>query len=679
MNTGAAARRTLGGLTAGASRLVLLATAVLYGGGPLLATLLAPDVPAWLKTALVALTVLASVVPAAAPAVVLAVIPLLPILPSLVGGVPPAVCHVVLLTQVVPVLIRLALDRRSRGPAVFAAGWGLFVFVCAVSVGVELTPDRLRGAPLAQAWRDIASQFPSYVFSGYTTREVSALPRWLALADGLLCALLVHASTTQASRRRVLVAAALGAVATSMFGLVQARTGLGLQAPWQIYDPGIVRINATFVDPNALAAYLALIGPVVLGLALAARGIARVAWLGAFGLVLGALVMTAGRVGLLSLACGCALLLWWVFGRRAASLVPGGASPGAVIWLKRLAVAMALVLASLVTFGTALNIGHDRQTSYLHTWLYTFNLRQPPDAIAKGRVGVWRAVVAMVSDAPAFGVGLGMGVHEFERYRHALGLDTIPQGARLSAHNTFLLVAGDLGMLGMAAFLLALLAAAFGARSAWRALPQARDDLPLLGLGAGLTALLLTMLTGDRIVLREDIIIFTTCAALACVGASRLPAWLRVALTVVALVAVVSWPLRVQARPHEAVTPPEPEGLHDVQSDGLRWTTGYTVIYLPADTRAVSAPIRNLSPGPQVLRVYIDGRRAEERVVPHGDWQAIGYRMPLDGRHTRWRRLTLEVAPTWRAPGDPRDLGIQIGELRIDRFPSPAATDTSTP
>lgn len=679
MSSAAAVRGLMGPLATGASRLGLLATAALYGCGPLLATLLAPDVPAWLKVGLVTLTLLASIVPMAAPAVVLAVVPLLPIVPSLVPGVPPAVCHVVLLTQVVPTLVRLAFDRRPRGPAVFAAGWALFVFVCLVSVGVELTPDRLRGAPLAQAWRDIASQFPEYVFSGYTTREVSALPRWLALADGLLCALLVHASTTTTSRRRVLTVAALGAVATSVFGLWQARTGLGLQASWQIYDPGIVRINGTFVDPNALAAYLALMGPVVLGLVLARGGAARVLWVGAFGLVVTALVMTAGRVGLVSLACGCSLLLWWVFGRRAAAAVHGGPSPRALAWLHRLAVVMVLGLAALITAGTALNVGHDRQTSYLHTWLYTFNLRQPPDAVAKGRVGVWRAMAAMVGDAPAFGVGLGMGVHEFERYRHALGLDTIPEGARLSAHNTFLLVAGDLGLLGMAAFLLALLAAAFGARSAWREMPRARDDLPLLGLGAGLAALLLTMLTGDRIVLREDIIIATTCASLACVGAARLPTWVRVAMIVVALVAVASWPLRVQARPHAAMTPPEPEGLHDVQSDGLRWTTGYAVIYLPADTRVVAMPIRNLSPGPQILRVYLDGRRAEERVVPHGNWQEISYRMPLDGRRARWHRLTLDVAPTWRAAGDPRDLGLQLGELRIERFPLPAPADMSAP
>lgn len=669
MSSGAAARGVWGGPGAVASRFVLLAAAALYGGGPLLATLLAPDVPSWLKTALVALTLAASVVPAASPAIVLAIVPLLPIAPSLLPGVPPAVCHVVLLTQVVPNLVRLALDRRQRGPAVFAMGWGLFVLACAVSVGVELTPERLRGAPLAQTWRDIASQFPSYVFNGYTTREVSALPRLLVITDGLLCALLVHASTTVASRRRVLAVAALGAVATAVFGFVQAGTGVGLQTPWQIYDPGIVRINATFVDPNALAAYLAVMAPMLLGLALASGGAGRAAWLGAFGAVLAASIMTAGRVGLLSLACGCALLLWWVFGRRDAALVAAGPSPRAVAWLRRLAAGGVMLVATLVVAGTALNIGHDRQTSYLHTWLYTFNLRQPPDAIAKGRVGVWRAVVAMVSDAPAFGVGLGMGIHEFERYRQALGLESIPQGARLSAHNTFLLVAGDLGLLGMAAFVLALLTVAIGARSAWRAVPLARDDLPLLGLSAGLAALLLTMLTGDRIVLREDIVIFTTCAALVCVGASRLPSWIRVAMVVVVVTALASWPLRVQSRPHEAMTPPDPEGLHELQSDGMRWTTGYTVLYLPADSRSVSAPIRNLSPDAQRLRVYIDGRLAEERVVPHGEWQDIAYRLPPRDGHVRWRRLTLEVAPTWRAPGDPRDLGIQLGELRVERLP----------
>jgi O-antigen ligase len=497
-------------------RIALLLAAVLYVAGPLAAVLAAPTVPWWVTATLAALALASTVTPRAAPALLLVVVPLLPILPSLVPGVPAAVVHLVLLAVAIPVLVRMALSRSDPGPAVFVTGWSLFLLVAAVSAGVDLTPDRLRGAALSDVWRDLASEVPSYVFAQHPLRNVSALPLLLSLADGLLCGLVVHATVTRSTRRRVLVAAAAGAVATVIAGFAQAYTGIGLQSAWQIFDPGIVRINATFVDPNALAAYYALIGPVILALALGAGGWRRGLWAAAFLAVCTAMVMTAGRTGLFSLALACLLLFWLGFRRRLDEVDPWPImrQQGRTI-ARRTCLAAVAALCVVVLAGTALNVSHAQQTSYLHTWLYTFNLRQPVDSVAKGRMAVWQTMGAMVRDAPLVGVGLGMGVYEFERYRRALGVDSLPPDARLSAHNTFLLVAGDLGLLGLSAWLLMMLTVVHGIRAPGN-LP-ARDPAtwPTLGLVAGLAGLTVTMLTGDRILLREDIVIGTTCAALA--------------------------------------------------------------------------------------------------------------------------------------------------------------------
>src|SRR5699024_9235475 len=95
----------------------------------------------------------------------------------------------------------------------------------------------------------------------------------------------------------------------------------------------------------------------------------------------------------------------------------------------------------------------------------TFNLRQPPDAVAKGRLAVWQTVLGMVREAPAFGIGLGNAVGEFERYRDRLGIASLPADARLSAHNTFLLIAAELGLLGLVAWLLMMATVLHGIRA----------------------------------------------------------------------------------------------------------------------------------------------------------------------------------------------------------------------
>ncbi len=663
-------------------RLPLLLVAGLYAAGPLGAALTAATVPWWIVASLLALLVLATAAPTLASAVLLGLVPLLPILPRLVDGTPAAIVHLVVLTQAIPVLVRFAL-RPAPSPAspVFVLGWGLFLLVAAVSLGVDLTPDRLRGAAVDEVWRDLSFQVPSYIFATRAMSEVSALPHLLTLADGLLCALVVHATVTRERRHRVLAVAATTAVLTAILGFVQARTGIGLQSAWQAFDPGIVRINATFEDPNSLAAYYALVGPIALGLALGSTGARRWLWSASFAAVALAMIMTAGRAGLVSLAVAIGLLVWLGFSRGL-----DVHEPWRVVREHGRNVARGVLLAAagavllLVVVGTTLNVGHAQQTSHLHTWLYTFNLRQPVDAIAKGRLAVWRVNAAMVRDAPLTGIGLGMSASEFERYREALGLESLPPDARLSAHNTFLLVASDLGLLGLAAWSLMLLTVVHGIRAPGNLAARDLRAWPTLGLVAGLGGLVLTMMTGDRILLGEDIVVGTACAALACVGATPLPRRVRFAMALLAIVVVVSWPVRgVMRGAADADALPLPRGLHAPQlgegGEIHRWTSGYAVIFLPHDVRRLVLPVYNVTPYPQRLRVYLDGRLAEERVLPHGPRTELSYEVPPTQRRRRWRRLTIEVSPAWRPPEDPRVLGVLLGEWRIERPPGTGTRD----
>ena len=653
-------------------RVVAAIGAAAYVAGPGWAIVASPLVPPGVRQALLALALVAVVRPAWSPALLLCVVPLLPVWPTVLPAVPPSIVHLVVATQATPWLLRRALGRRSMSSSSAAPAWALFVLVAAVSVLVGLTPGRWTPPELGHAWRNLIAQVPAYLFVMDPTGDARALPLLIALIDGLACMLLVAGSVTRETRHRTLRAGAVGAVLTAFFGFYQASTGLGLQTAWRVFDAGILRINATYVDPNALAAFYALMAPVILGLAMAAAGWRRLAWVGSFVVVVTAMVMTAGRVGLISMAVGCGVLAWLAL-RNQLDAVDSSAwvRQYARPMMRGTAIAVGAVLASLIVAGTLFDVRHEQQRSYLHTWLYTLNLRQPPDAIAKGRLAVWQTIAAMIRTAPVTGLGLGNSVNEFEHFRSRLGMTSLPADARLSPHNTYLLVTSELGVLGLAAWILMLAGVAIGLCAPGNVPARQRLSWPVVGLIGGLAGYALTMLTGDRILLREDIVVGTTCAALATLGAGRLPRPWRIAGSVLVVMTLVSWPVRVALTSveHSHGELPPHEGLHGdqvgVRGDTYRWSKGYAVLYLPARATRVRVPIRNLSPGPQRVQVFVDGRLADVRQIPRDPWITLEYRLPPIGRDP-WHRVALQVSPTWQAPGDPRVLGVVVGEWTFE-------------
>ncbi len=623
--------------------------------------------PGWTRVLLLALVVLAVVRPRWSPIVIIGVVPLLPVWPTLVPGLPEGIVHLVVVTQAIPWLVfRLVGHRAERSS--FVPGWAVLVAVATVSLGVTLTPEPWRGADLPHVWRQLQAQVPAYIFDVDRRHAPSALPEWTVLMDGLLCALIVAWTTTRETREQPLRAAGIAAILTSLFGLAQAFTGIGLQHAWRVFDAGITRINATYIDPNALAAFYALVTPVLAGLAMRTAGWRRIVWGAGTALVFVAVVMTAGRAGLAALAAGMLAMAWLALRHGLDTIDP---SPLVRRHARRVVrgsvLALGTLLMTLVLLGTALDVRHAQQTSYLHTWLYTFNLRQPADAIAKGRIAVWQVALAMIRERPLLGQGVGQAPVEFERLRSAAGIESLPRDARLSPHNTYLLVTAELGLLGLAAFFLMLVAVVFGVRAPGNLRPREAASWPVAGLAGGLVGYALTMLTGDRILLREDVVVGTMCATLATLGAPPLPRVWRVAAIAVVGVTLASWPVRtgwLGGAPAAVVIPPH-EGLHPDQigsrGETYRWSTGDAVLYVPAGARRVRIPVRNLSPQVQRLDVAVDDRPADRRRLESGPWVTLDYRLP-PRPDERGHAIRLHVSPTWRPPGDGRELGVVIGE-----------------
>jgi O-antigen ligase len=651
------------GVGAASGRLLALLPLLLFAVVPVRIFLLSPDARLGVKLAWLAALALGALRPRAGTLLLLGA-PLLPIWVVHVDGVPQGIIHLLVLSQALPWLARVALgrDRASADPV--ALWLACFVTAAAVSVLVRIAAlgqGFYSAGDILRAVQPLAAQ---YLFVSPGPGLVNMVLALSTIVDGMLVYLLIRrlpAEGVAKLTRGLAVVAAVVAVA----GLVQARTRWGLQEFWLLVDPSIVRINATYTDPNALAAYFALMLPIVLALAAAAAAPrVRVFWIGAAGLCAVALLQTAGRMGYVGAFVGVLFLLGGAIRLGLDRLDP---LPAVRRELRRVVVAGGLaavvLVVSLTAIGTAWNVRHADQHSYVHTLLYSVNLRLPSDERLKGRLAIWRAVGMMIADRPVFGAGIGTIYAEFPPYGERA--EAFDGTLRMSAHNTFLNVTAELGFLGLLIWIgviTAILSAAFrGFGTGERSHRWLR-----LGLAAGTLGYLVTMLTGDRIILREDVVVTMMVAALVVMAAPpaerrrRLPTGLAVAALVLI---VASLPLRLQVERSRAPLDGPIWGFHTPEtSHGMRfrWTTRQAVFHVPADRTTLRFSVRSLAPFPQTVDVIFDGRPADRlRLVDH-NWQERQYVLPSGARGREFYRVELHVSPVWQPRHDDRELGVMV-------------------
>lgn len=679
-----------------APRVLAASAAYLFTTYPVYSALASPAVALSAKLVWLALAVLAFARPASSPFVLVALVPLVPWLTVYMRGIPQGLVHLIVLSQALPLLVRYVVGRgsvtfgRSRSiphqepaPDWIAWAWAVFVTVAIASVcahygGYQTVFDSWR-----TFWVEVSGHLTHYVFEGPNIELSNMIVAATALIDGLLVYLVVRAALPRESEVSLLSAAAMAGVAAAVFGFYQWRTHVGLSSMWMENDPGIIRINATYTDPNALASYFALLIPIALGLAAReAVSRARVLWLAGVTAMSVALVMTAGRAGLLAACAGVAvwigLALWfrldrddpWPFVRRHFRKVVYG-----------VAIASALTLFALVAIGTTLDIRHHQQNTYLHTWLFTFNLRQPLDQIVKGRFSNWETAALMVQDHPVFGIGIGRVFRLFATYNRLVG--GAPEGARFSAHNTFLNVTAEMGIVGLLAFL-TLLGVTFGVairtlrRAAGAGAAGNRGVIwVMVGLIAGLAAYTLTMIPGDRLILREDVVTFAALMAIVACLRDVIPAsaaiagsprarrqiWMpRVALIVMAAI-LATVPVRAILERRGIKLDRVTFGLHDVEgAEGqrFRWTTGHATYYRPSTDQQLTLQVRSVAPFPQTVSIKLNGAEIDRLTLPDHAWRPLRYQLPTRVRESLYYKVELEVGPVWRPPNDGRELGVML-------------------
>jgi O-antigen ligase len=324
--------------------------------------------------------------------------------------------------------------------------YALLAILVLVWVGREILPN-------APEWRRTPLDWPVALFAGATvvtllgfTGNVADQLIALAKAGGGIALFFL---ATQSLRERLDMWLVLVAVAAT--GVIQSLTTIipVLQGTVEVSEQ--TRAIGNLADPNLFAGYLVLVGVLAVAMILAVRHRWSLPLAGLITLIFGmALVATLSRSGWIGFLLGLITLAILVRERRLQIALIGGP------------VIIVLVLVGLAD-PVAGRLGAN-EGGPLETFM--------------ARVPIWGAAWAMFIHHPIFGVG----VNNFIVFAESYGVDFEVN----QAHNLFLNIAAERGVLGITTFFLVIAVAFRTLRSAWRKRPDFAGRVLIAGITASL-------------------------------------------------------------------------------------------------------------------------------------------------------------------------------------------------
>jgi O-antigen ligase len=528
--------------------------------------------------------------------------------------------------------------RRERTPASLASPAICFAALVIAWIIVSL----------GVSWLRLGPAFGDALVTQVTREHFINLRGFLSLQAGLLLiegvVLFVAAARLSASRPEALprLAASLeiGALAALVatvwqLGKAAARGG----AMWRSLVDLVwtMRWNATFGDINAAGSFYVMALLAAAGLALAAAGRTRALHAAAALCLAAALWLTGSRGALV--ACLVVVCGGIVVRRSRTSLA---------VWA--VGIAGAVLAAGLAIMLLQPERGNQK------SWLIAANVR----------LGLAQTAEKMIASRPAFGIGLAEFSRRSGEFSSPWLLAAFPPAAHENAHNNFLQVAAELGLIGGAAFVWLLAAAMRGSVRA------ASSDAPVAVLTcAALVAYMLTWLGGHPLLVVEAAVPFwILLGAAAGAGAPR-DGWSRwrSIVTVAAVVAIIALlPSRMKAEMKVADLEHVGIGVSDWdqrdESERYRTATNRATLFVPTAT-GFKLKVKPLTDHPVDLELRLDGRIADRRQLLPGDWTEI--RMPA-----RTRRAQGQYAPLELRVYDPGATAVTIRMTKVEPWPAPS-------
>ena len=549
---------------------------------------------------------------------------------GLYGG---ATVELLVLAAAAGCLGRLAIDGppaedNLRGVRVAAV---VFTGVVAASLLVELAAMRVLLSP-ELFWPALSDHVVTYATQGRTDlagRFASASAGFTLLEGLLLFLVVVTLPGGRVTGLLVVRMFAIGASAAAAPTLARLAGALvSSERPLTALGDLVrsVRLSATFSDVNAAGSFFVLATLAAGGLTVAARGRTRAGWTIATVL--------------------CAAALWWS-GSRAAFLA-GVLSLGIwLLWQRGRAARRALAALAVCAL--------------IGIWMF------PNPIVDRSAVGALsiraelaRVAFRLLGQAPLFGIGIGTFYAQSGGEIHDPMVRALYP--RENAHNNYLQVLAELGIVGLGAFLAVLLAVALVVyRSTDRRLAT------LAGVECGLIAFLITCLAGHPLLNPEVSVAFWSmlgAVAIAHAGGDSPMRFGASAGTTALFVLAVSVPFRVSSEIQTLNLARIAYGLADWEHDGadkFRRMTSSVTLFVPSDATAIELPYRLLREGePVTIDVMFAGRAADRLLAADTAWRTYRTAVVQGRPDARFLPLQLTVIS-----GDASRVG--LGQLVVRR------------
>jgi O-antigen ligase len=380
-------------------------------------------------------------------------------------------------------------------------------------------------------------------------------------------------------------------------------------------------------DKNAAGAVFAMMVFVALGRAIVGSRWHRTLGWTAAALLVVAVIITGSRMAMLAVVAGVFTCLVAVAAAR--------------WWLWPV---LAMLLAVGAVAASAFSVFYGERTV--------------ENAVA-GRQLLATAALRAASTSPWFGIGIGT----FYERSFELGGDEMivlvgSGNPRENAHNNYLQVLAEQGIVGLAAWITLLAAGLF---PAVRAIRSASPGERLLTLAVLVFAG--TWLTGHPMLVPEAAFMFwlvfgTLTATTHAPGGS----WPRRVTLAAAIAVAASTPWRMDAERRSADLEHRGLGVSVWERDAAtryRVAASRFTLFLPSGTRGVFIPARRPADGPDVVRVEarLDGRLLNAVLITGDEWKAVRFSIPSSA--PRFAAIDFDVA-------DART-GAPVEELMVGR------------
>ena len=275
--------------------------------------------------------------------------------------------------------------------------------------------------------------------------------------------------------------------------------------------------------------------------------------------------------------------------------------------------------------------------------------QRAPSAALEVRWELTRTSLRILSAEPWFGAGIGRYYSRSGEFSSPRLLQLFPPAIHENAHNNFMQILAELGIVGFAAVGWLLVTAA---GSCVRLIRAAPDDPLRWGIVVGLLAFAISWLGGHPLLIDEPAFAFWILLGTACgwdvpppPAPRRTVRW--VVGGVIAAIAV-SIPLRAAHDRADFNLEHHGVGLSTWRDeiDGVRYRLAgdTSSLFLPADAQMVIIPLRIVAPATEArVELRLDGRQADVVNVQPDRWLQLRLALPHDRNGPRFRRLDLHV------------------------------------